>query len=118
MTLSESIFSALVAGSPNTRVYPDLLPQNPLLPASVYTAIFLDNEEDLAGNDCGLVNAHVQIDSYALTRAAADGLADFVRDQILAAGDLQVRTVGGFWAYEDDTKRYRTMREYSIWKNT
>lgn len=117
MTLTESVYAAFVAGSPNLRVYPEVLPQAPLLPASVYTLIYLQEEEGIGGEDLGLVNAHLQVDTYALTQSQADSVADLARSQLKASSDLQVNTVGGLWGYEPDTRLYRVMREYSVWKN-
>jgi hypothetical protein len=117
MTLTESVYAAFVAGSPNLRVYPEVLPQKPLLPASVYTLIYLQEEEGIGGEDLGLVNAHLQVDTYALTQAEADSVSSLARSQLRASTDLQVNTSGGLWGYEADTRLYRVMREYSIWKN-
>ena len=118
MTLAESIFSAFIAGSPNFRVYPDQLPQVPLLPASVYTIIATAEEQDLTGAVNGLVNAHVQVDTYAATRLDAESVSYLGRSQLLAAPDMQVWiTNDGMWGFETDTRLHRVMREYSIWKN-
>jgi hypothetical protein len=117
MTLRESIYSALTAGSPPLRVYAGLLPQKPVLPAVVYTIVFRHDEEDLAGNDCDLTNAHVQTDSYSTTEKEADATAATVRELMRSASDFNTFTLpGGLDEHETDTELYRVMREYSVWK--
>ena len=118
MTLRESIYAALSAGSPPLRVYPGLLPQNPALPAVVYTIVFRHDEEDLAGNDCNLTNAQVQTDCYSTTENEADATAATVRELMRSAADFKTVTLpGGFDEHETDTQLYRVMREFSVWKN-
>jgi hypothetical protein len=120
MTLAESIFAAFIAGNPNFRVYPDELPQTPLLPASVYTIIAANEEQDLVGVVNGLLNAHVQVDTYATTRLEAESVSYLGRSQLLAAPDMQVWIAAGgdgIWGFETGTRLHRVMREYSIWKN-
>lgn len=117
MTLRESIYAALIAGSPAVRVYPNILPPNPLLPASVFTLVSRVDEENLDGTDADLTNAHIQVDVYAQTQNEADAVAELIRARMLAASDFAAWSAGGFDAFEDDTLLYRVMREFSVWKN-
>lgn len=117
MTLRESIFAAMISGSPAVRVYPNILPPNPLLPASIFTMVSRVDEETIDGADAGLTNAHIQIDVYAKTQIEADVVADIIRMRMLAASDFASWSAGGFDAFEEDTLLYRVMREFSVWKN-
>lgn len=69
-----SAVTALVS----TRVYPNLLPQNPTLPALVYQRID-ERRENAMGADPGVVRARVQVSAWAQTYTAARGAAEEVR---------------------------------------
>jgi hypothetical protein len=119
MTLEEAIYSALSTGSPTIPVYPGAIPEGQSPEAVVYQVIFSNDEEDLAGNDCGLTVAHLQVDCYSASMLTADANSKIMRDRIRASTLLQVHQVGSPGEdYEDDTKLYRRMREYSIAMST
>lgn len=61
-----------------SRVYPLRLPQGPTYPAVRYQVIGSPRVHAM-GADTGQVNARVQVDSYALTYAGAQALAEQVR---------------------------------------
>jgi hypothetical protein len=56
-----------------TRVYPDILPQKPTVPAMVLQAWFVRDAATTAGAS-GFELHRVQLDAYAETREAADAL--------------------------------------------
>lgn len=69
-----SAVTALVS----TRVYPNVLPQNPTLPAVVYQRID-ERRETAMGSDPGVVRARVQVSAWAATFTAARGIGEEVR---------------------------------------
>jgi hypothetical protein len=87
-TAEAALFSILTDGSPNavaaiigTRVYPDVLPQAPTLPALRYQRISTQRSQyrDLSGR-AGYASPRFQIDAYALSRSSALALAQAVVD--------------------------------------
>jgi hypothetical protein len=119
MTLQEAVYAALSSGSPTVKVWPGAIPEGQDPNAVVYTVIFSKDEQDLAGEDCGLTNAHVQIDSYSTSLATSEANSLLMRDRIRASTVMQVSDAGAPGDdYEDDTKLYRRMREFSVWLST
>lgn len=118
MSLRESVYNTLVAGSPPMAVYWQVLKLGTDVPAVVFLIIFRQPEEGLSGEDCYLLHAHVQVDCYALSQRTADEMAGDVRRLMLDADDFAAKTVGGFDDYEDDTRRYRSTQEFSVWLST
>ena len=74
LTLADGTVSGLVG----TRMYSDVLPQSPTLPAIVSIVIATEAHEHLSGI-ANIAQATIQVDSYAETRTAANSLADAVR---------------------------------------
>jgi len=64
-----------------SRFYPDALQQGCELPAAVYYLISAVEEPSLSTR-LEITHARIQIDCYASTRAAANGLAQLIRDQL------------------------------------
>ena len=72
--LDHSIVTDLVAN----RIYPDMLPQNPTLPAVVMTKLSVRHDHQLS-DLAGLAHARVQFDCYSLSRGEANGVAEAIR---------------------------------------
>jgi hypothetical protein len=121
--LAQSAIRALVSD----RGFPDVLPQDCVLPAFVYDVFSEEPSHHLSGVS-GLRRAEVQFICYATTRKAANELDE----AILAAIDMQqgatlggvpVRTIQGQSRFSDreppedgkDSWRYITTREYLVW---
>jgi hypothetical protein len=62
----------------STRVWPDTLPKNAVIPAVVYSVISNIPEHHLTGA-AAIAQARVQLDCYASTRDAANELGETVR---------------------------------------
>lgn len=85
-TAEAALFAILTQGSPNavaaivgTRVYPDVLPQNPVLPSLRYQRISTPRSQYRAlDGRAGYAAPRFQIDCYDLTRTAALALAQAV----------------------------------------
>jgi uncharacterized protein DUF3168 len=124
---------AVVAGEPAVlnlaaeRVYADVLPQNPTLPAVVLQAWFIRDAPTTTGAS-GFEAHRLQVDAYATTRAVADQVMDAVANALdprapnnvghLSEGvRLAIRqdTGSGRPTYDGlDTKLYRRSMDFKV----
>ena len=110
-----------VAALAADRVYTEVLPQSPVVPAVVFTEVASDEDVALDG-PTGTRSRRLQIDAWATTRAEATSLGLAVR-QVLsghvgAAAGLDVQ--GAFllaerWDFDSETALYRTSQDYDVW---
>lgn len=113
--IEEQVFNALKSLASN-RVYPMVLPQNPTMPAIVYTLISKNSENRLEGS-ASLRQARMQIDTYAKTYSAVKILAASVLNAMETAsfkGTLQTERD----LYEADVKLYRVTQDFYIWQRS
>jgi hypothetical protein len=110
-----------VDGLVDTRMYPDALPQAPVMPAIVYTEISAARVPTMDGPD-GLPAIRVQIDAWAATALGAQALADAIRQRLDGhSGAMSSTTVRGIFAdtqrtfYDSEPKLYRKQCDYIIW---
>lgn len=125
--LDQAIYSRLqavtgVTSLVSTRCYPLVLPQNPTYPAVRYQQI--DGLSNSAmGSDTGVVEATVQVDSYAETYTGARALGEAVfaalnrfRGTVASVEILDVfRASGPNDIYEEDTKVRRVQLDFTVW---
>lgn len=121
----EAVYSKLsttagVTALVSTRIYPDLMPQPPTLPAVVYQMISNDREERHRGAT-GDARPRFQITCWATTAIAAGNLANQVRLAIMAmSGTIAAVVIRGVWnagetrGYEPDTLRYFSAIDFFI----
>jgi hypothetical protein len=110
-----------VAGLVGTRMYPAILPQNPTYPAITYQ--YIGGASDISTDGpTGLTNLTFQIDCWASTYTAADGLFEAVRKRLNGyKGDAGGVTVRGVFLvrkrdlYDNDAKVHRRSADWSIW---
>lgn len=109
----------LIGTSPK-RIYPQVLPQKPTLPALTYTRIDGERFYTLS-EDIGMPDATIQIDSYAASYRAAKELATAVRVALqrwdgVAAGVtvLDVRLLGDRDLYDDEVEASRVSADYVV----
>lgn len=116
MTIEESIFGALNAGSPPPlRAYPDVMPDYPVYPLCTY--IIVGGEDDVHLNgDAGTARRLVQVDAWARTRLGAGQTIELAKQMMFAATDFTVGAVNvsGAPTYEPDAQLYRGSLEFSI----
>lgn len=101
------------------RIYPQVMPDEPVVPAIVYTLISNRPQNSLEGYTSGQMQAIVQLDCYTRTYADAQALADVVQDLLGTP-----RVVAGLkgWVrdrrddYEDDSRFHRVSMDISIWR--
>lgn len=83
MTVVEAVRERLLACAGvtalvSTRIWKDLLPQKPTLPAVMVAEVSLDEPWHARG-PVGMDTARVQVDAYASVKADADDIAEAVR---------------------------------------
>lgn len=102
--------------TPETRIFPTVLPQKPTLPAATYQRIAgapVNSFDGLNPLDNGLY----QVDVYAATKQASREAADAIRDAIDDAAGLGAVLLDVRSAYEADTepRLYRVSMDFSLW---
>lgn len=114
---SDAGISALAA----ERVYTEVLPQGPTVPAVVFTEVAGDDDLALDG-PTGASSRRVQVDSWARTRAEATALGLAVKSALAghvgAAAGLEVQGVFLLterWDFDAETALYRTGQDFEIW---
>lgn len=112
---------AAVAALAADRVYTEVLPQAPAVPAVVFTEVAGDEDYALDG-PTGASSRRVQVDAWAKTRAEATALANAVKAALSghagAAAGFAVE--GAFllserWDFDAETSLYRTSQDYEMW---
>lgn len=121
--LRAHIVTSLGAGI-GGRMYPEILPQMPTLPAITYQVVSEWRRPTLHGTD-GLPRVRVQMDCWANTSLEARSVADAVREAIDGFAGLMGGSPGAdisgifaansFSSYDPDAKMYRVSRDYMIW---
>ena len=116
MTIEEDFFAAVTAGSPTILLYPEVMPEQPILPAATFTVVGGEDRLTIDG-DIGSGWRVVQVDTYASTRLSADNLMANIQAKLAAATTFALDgdpTVSGAPRYESDTQRYRASKEFRI----
>ena len=110
-----------VAALAAERVYTEVLPQGPAVPAVVFTEVAGDDDLALDG-PTGTSTRRVQVDSWARTRAEATALGLAVKTALAghvgAAAGLEAQ--GTFllaerWDFDAETSLYRTSQDFEVW---
>jgi len=110
-----------VAGLAADRVYTEVLPQSPLVPAVVFTEVAGDEDVALDG-PTGAASRRMQIDSWAKSRAEATALGRAVKcslsGHVGAAAGLDVQIIFFLterWDFDAESALYRTSQDFEIW---
>lgn len=126
MSIEAALFSHLstyagVTALAGTRVYPLVLPQQPVLPAVTYQPISETPVQDRDSRALTYTRTRMQMVGYAATHDGAIGLRDALRGamgafvrannpRVSVALEQQVRT-----EYEPEMARWRALLDYWIW---
>jgi hypothetical protein len=112
---------ASVAALAADRVYTEVLPQGPTVPALVFTEVAGGDDVALDG-PTGARSRRVQVDAWAATREEATSLALAAKAALAghvgAAAGLCVDGVFFLterWDYDAETRLYRTSADFKIW---
>lgn len=126
--VSDSLVYSLTASGAN--IYPVRMPQGLRAPSLVYNKI-TEREDYRMSGSTGLMNAQIQVDSWAetpqasadLSNAAHDALTGF-RGSVLPVGSnspeesIEVRGIflsSGREIYDTQEKMHRSSRDYFFW---
>ncbi len=124
--LNEAIYGRLqaVSGVTNlvgTRVYPVVLPQDPVYPAVRYQQTAGERTQAM-GSNTGLVNTTVQIDSYSESYEEAREVAEEVRAALQrfqgTVAGVEIESVfvnGPLDVFEDQIKKFRVQQDFTVW---
>jgi len=118
MILTSDAGAAALAGD---RVYTEVLPQAPVVPAVVFTVVAGGDDVALDG-PTGASSRRVQVDAWAKTRAEATSLALAVKTALAgrAGGAAGFDIQGAFllserWDFDSETLLFRTSQDWEIW---
>ena len=110
-----------VAALAADRVFTEVLPQAPIVPAVVFTEVAGDEDVALDG-PTGASSRRVQVDSWAKTRAEATTLGLAVKAALAghagAAAGLDVQGVfllSERWDFDSESVIYRTSQDFEVW---
>jgi hypothetical protein len=111
--IEQQIFDTLKALVSN-RVYPLIMPQNPTLPAIVYTIISTNAQNTLCNPPSTLDHVLVQVDAYAETYLASKQLGEQARTALEQSPlKATLQTTQEFW--EDTPGIYRSSLDLYCW---
>ena len=108
---------ATLSGLVGVRLYPNILPQNPTMPAVTITIISGDRQSSNDGPG-GLNGPRVQIDCWGTSYASADAVFEAIRKKL--DGKKSGIILGAFMDsdrdfYEPEPKYYRRSADYFVW---
>ncbi|MFK5937724.1 MAG: hypothetical protein QM497_04915 [Sulfurimonas sp.] len=92
------------------RVYPQIMPEDVVFPAIVYSVIFDGTEQSVAGEICGRTT-RFQVDIYSKSYGEVKSLKDLAIVKIVA---LDGGSVSAQDLYEDSIKLYRQLLDFKI----
>jgi hypothetical protein len=111
--IEQQIFDTL-KGLVSNRAYPLVMPQNPTLPALVYTLVATNAQNTLCNPPASLDQVLVQVDAYATTYLEARQLAEQARSAI-EQSDLKGTLQSAQDFYEPDPVVYRASIDLYCW---
>lgn len=110
-------FRAALVGLVSNRVYPTMFPQSPLptWPAIRYTPVGGETFPDVCGTADGTTDdVTVQVDSCALTFAAARDLAQGVRNALLSFDPPVTADGPASFDYDAELKIHRAVQFFTL----
>lgn len=114
---AESLLHAALRDLVDRRVYRDVAPPGVnTVPYITFQFVGGQSTNFLDGSAPSLENAHVQINCWDRRRDAANQLMRDASAALRAFTQLRATALSGFVAtYEEDTKLYGSMQDFSIW---
>lgn len=106
--------NATVARKVNTRVYPVVMPQDPVFPAVTYQRVSGLKVNTLAGYS-GLENPHIAINVWARTYDEAKGIAKDIHTAMNGASAFKAILINDLDGYDPDINLYVVSQDYSCW---
>ena len=114
----KQIYDALVsafAGSPTlaTGVYPDVLPEDAVLPAVVYRRAATNPVLVLNGSVTGAAQVTIDVECWAVTRASAELASTAALVGLIAAGLIPGEREG---LYDEESKVFAARQAFDVWE--
>lgn len=105
----------------STRIYPKVMPQQPTMPALVYSVVDNDREQVHRGQTGG-AKARVQVTCWGATESSVAAVKEQVRLALIgASGSIASVTIDGIVCegevegYEPDTTRHWIALDFFVW---
>ena len=118
MTVEADITTALTPLVAAGSVYPDIGPVNAPRPYITYQQAGGESVSFMERALPSKENARIQVSVYADTRAAAKALIKQVEAALAAATAFQATALGAsIGTYEQDTKLYGSLQDFSVWSD-
>lgn len=120
MHINEALYSYLSTALSNNRIYPDNLPQNPVLPAITYKCIATLRHHEFE-KDSKLIDSTIQFTVWGTSRKAAKTLSTQLRKVLQDYSGMMssvrvsaVLLLDESDDYDNETGQYRTDIDYKI----
>ena len=96
-------------------VFADFAPQGTQKPYAVYSVI--SNTRDNHANGQGnLKEVRYQIEVFDAKKSVAEDIAANIESRLLACADFEAYIYQSFGDVEDETKAYRSVLDFKLWK--
>lgn len=112
-TIQEQLYTAL-SGLAGGQIYPLLAPQTVTAPFVVYTRISGTEENTLASGQ-PIQNTRLQIDSYDVSYANVQALADAVKAAVMGMSGNPLPITAATDLYEAEVKLFRVTQDFGFW---
>lgn len=107
--------NANIANRVNARIYPLVMPQDPILPAITYQRLSAGFVNDLSGYSV-LENPHITINSWATDYATVKAMADEVHTAMnSAATAFRAMLSNELDIYDGDLNLFAVSQDFSCW---
>ena len=115
MTVESSIFDALKT-LVNNRVYPDIGPENAVLPYITFQQVGGSSINFIDPTSPSKKNSRFQVNVWAATRSSASTIAAQAEEALRSATALQTTVLGApVSSYEPETKLRGARQDFSFW---
>jgi len=122
MALVETEIYSLLTGNAtitrklNKRVYPVVMPQDPVLPAITYQRIS-GEKINILGGYSGLENPHIVINVWSQKYEEAKAIAEDVHSAMNGASAFKSWLINDLDGYDPDISLFVVSMDYSCWDN-
>ena len=110
-----AILGAAFSGSPSlvAGIYPDALPQEVVIPAIVYRRVGTEPVSVLNAAATGAARVQIMVESWGVTRANAESLANFVNAAMITAGHIPGEREG---VYDEESRQFAALQHFDVWE--
>ncbi len=108
--------NATIARKVNKRIYPLVMPQDPVLPAITYQRISANKVNHLGGYS-GLENPHIVINTWARTYDEAKAISEDIHSAMNGATGFRSILINDLDGYDPDINLFVVSQDFSCWDN-